>query len=504
MVSKVISAAPIGYEAEIIEVEGDCTKGLPSLQIVGMGNKAIDEAKERVRSAIKNSHLDFPSKKITINLAPAELPKDGTYFDLPIAISILILSGQLKPSEVDKMAFAGELSLSGGLRPIKGVLNITEALKKKNIKTVFLPEENISLAGLVDGIEIIGVSNLKQLFLHLKKEKPIANEITLKSSTKPSRATPTIDEIIGQDQAKRALTIAIAGRHNILLTGPPGTGKTMLAQAALGLLPKLSSEEILEVSKIHNLLDNNFEAVFDRPFRTPHHTASKTSIIGGGPKALPGEISLAHLGVLFLDEMPEYPRSLLEALRQPLEDKKVTISRTNRSNTYPANFMLIATMNPCPCGYYGDITKQCTRSTTQIINYQRKLSGPLLDRIDMVISVNRIDNENLLKTPENNKSKHVEISKQIESSLKIQQKRFKCSNLYNGMMKMNDIKHSLLLTDEAKNFTDIATKKLDLSARSYLKILKVARTIADLDNSKNVTIEHVSEALQYRNKQEKA
>jgi len=507
-VAVVQSVALTGFDGELIEVETDMKAGLPSLQIVGMGNKAIDEARQRVRSAISNSLLDFPARKLTVNLAPAELPKDGTHLDLPIALSVLVASGQLKPTEVNHAVFAGELALDGHLRPIRGAVVIAEAALKAGATTIYLPLQNVAQAQLVSGVSIIGVSSLTELFKLLRGlESPISRPSSSSAAiaTSPSQPTPpdislpSLDDIIGHPTAKHALAIAAAGRHNLLFTGPPGTGKTLLARTLAGLLPPLSQQEIIEVTKLHSLSQNASAAVITHaPFRAPHHSVTLTALIGGGLRPRPGDVSLAHKGVLFLDELPEYPRTTLEALRQPLEDRTISLSRLYGHITYPADVLLAATMNPCPCGFLGDPKVHCVCSSQQIASYQKRISGPLLDRIDLRLTVSKISSEHFFDTNSLKEKQHSKVIKLVLRARAAQKNRYKRSDYYNAYASLAQAKQLFLIQPGAKKLLESAAEKLHLSGRASLRVLRVARTIADLDGSKNLEERHVAEALQFR------
>ncbi len=506
MLAKVNSSAIIGLNAVSVEVEVDVQgQGLPSLTIVGLPDKAVEEAKERVRSAIKNTGAEFPAKRITVNLAPADLPKEGAIYDLPIALGILIGSEQIK-ADISRYLFMGELSLEGKLRHSPGALPQAILAKEKKFSTFFVPVENAQEAAIIKGVDVIPLESLHELLDHLTG-KEIVKKQPPTQIDKISEDDFEFDmkDIKGQEQAKRAMEIAAAGGHNIILKGPPGAGKTLIARTVPSILPKPTFEEAIEITKIYSisgLLDGS-GVVIKRPFRSPHHTTSHIGLIGGSNIPKPGEISLAHRGVLFLDEFPEFPRHVLEAMRQPMEDGFVTISRASGRITFPSKFMLVAAQNPCPCGYLGDPTHECRDTTTQILNYQKKISGPMLDRIDIHLDVPAVKVDKLTEQNSPSGPGSKEIRKRVQFARDIQTRRFKNDKIIsNSEMNSKQIKKYCVLSPESLEILKMAVTKLNLSARSYNKILKVSRTIADLDGLKEIKPNHVAEALQYRPKME--
>ena len=501
MLSIVKSMTLHGLEGFIVDVQVDVAGGLPCWEIVGLPDVSIREAKERVRTAIKNSRYEFPSRRIVINLAPATIKKVGSAFDLPIAIAILLATENINEFDFKTVAFVGELSLDGNVHSITGILPMCIEAKKLGIKEIVVPKENAKEASIVDGINVIPVSSLNQVVAYLNKSIKINPEKFNSNELIKSNQVYNLDfsEVKGQKNIKRAIEVAASGGHNCMLIGSPGSGKTMMARRIPTILPKLSFEEALEVTKIHSVAGNiseNSPLIINRPFRFPHHTISKTSLVGGGAIPKPGEISLAHYGVLFLDELPEFEKSTLEVLRGPLEDGKITISRVNATLTYPSKFMLVASMNPCPCGYYGS-DKECSCSNQAINKYLGKISGPLLDRIDIQVEVSSVKYKNFNSNTQEETSE--QIRKRVEETRRIQLERYKECGIYsNSELTPKLIEKYCKLDEKSKIILEKAFNKLGLSARAYARILKVARTIADMDKSENIQSSHLLEAIQYR------
>ncbi len=504
MLTKIASAAIVGLEAKLVTIEVDIqSQGLPHFIIVGLPDKSVDESKERVRSAIKNSGFEFPNKKITVNMAPADVFKEGSRFDLPLALGILAASGQINNTSLDTKLFYGELSLDGTIKPVRGSVLIAISAKEAEIQELYVPADNAAEARIIEGSKIYACQKLSQLANYFNEKEILTSFSYIPAGTiRPTTNSTDIAEVRGQLQAKRALEISAAGGHNCILIGNPGAGKTLLAKTFPSILPDITPEESIELTKLYSIsgyLDQNMPIITERPFRHPHHTGSVSSIVGGGSNPKPGEISLAHRGVLFLDEFLEFPKAVLESLRQPLEDGTMTVSRAALTVTFPAKFILLAACNPCPCGYAfsTEAGKQCTCSQLQLANYQKKLSGPILDRIDLQIKIRSVPVHELTQL-ERGESSQV-IRDRVQAARSIQKERLTGLHKYtNGEMTSEEVQKLCSLSGDAAALMSQAAAKMNLSARSYFRTIKVAQTIADLAGETVITQQHVAESLQYR------